>query len=55
MQALNIIIFGIIAAVSLDMEIVFVFHSIWVCLHPDLNTHALGLCRIFLSEKVTAP
>jgi len=45
MQAFNITLF-----VS-----VFVFHAIWVRLHPDFNTHALGLCLIFSGKKAPPP
>jgi len=56
MQALNRTIFGIIA-VSLAVGIVnvFVFHAIWVRLHPDLNTHSFRYCLNFSGKKVTPP
>ena len=43
MQALGITIFGIVT-ISLDVGIVnvFVFHAIWVRLHPDFSTNAFG-------------
>ena len=51
MEAFNITIIGIIT-VSLDVGIVivFVFHGIWVHLHPDFNTHAFAHC-----VSLTAP
>ena len=43
MRALDITIFGIVT-ISLDVGIVnvFVFHAIWVRLHPDFSTNAFG-------------
>ena len=55
METFDTTISGIIA-VCLDVRIenVLVFHSNWVCLHPDFNTYAFGHCILFWGKKVTA-
>ena len=33
----------------------FVFHAVWVCLHPDFNTNAFGHCIFFRRRSPPPP
>ena len=56
MQDFDVNMFWVMV-VSLDARIlnVFVFHAIWVCLHPDFDTREFGYCIIFSCKKFTTP